>query len=200
MVLIMNFKEYLDSKWSMHLISDVDISEDLRYHIENKINLCDTVFRIYSESYFRLIEEVRILYQSDKIALDDADAELVETDLGQTAEYHGRIVHLDAPVRVLDRLSEAEYHGKNVKLGKPVRTPGERKKFAVYVKTPSGGVKRVRFGDPSLKVKNNNPARAKSFRARHKCSEKKDKTTPGYWACHVGNYAKSLGLSSSRSW
>jgi hypothetical protein len=98
------------------------------------------------------------------------------------------------------KLNEVEYKGKKVKIGKPFRTPGENKKFAVYVKTPSGRVKKVRFGDPNLKIKNNNPARAKSFRARHKCSEKKDRTKAGYWACRIGRYAKSVGLSSSRSW
>jgi hypothetical protein len=51
-----------------------------------------------------------------------------------------------------------------------------------------------------LKVKNSNKKAAKSFRARHKCSQKKDRTTAGYWSCNVGRYAKQLGLSSSNSW
>ena len=85
-------------------------------------------------------------------------------------------------------------------MGSPFRTPGGPKKFAVYVKTPGGGVKKVTFGDPNLRVKNANKARAKSFRARHKCDQKKDRTTAGYWSCNVGRYAKKLGLKSSRNW
>jgi len=184
----------------MRLLADVEVSENLKYHIDKGIVLRDNVFRITSQAYLDLVDEVRALYENDLVALDDMDADLVETDLGETAEYHGRTVLLDVPVRVISRFDEAEYHGKSVKLGKPSRTPGERKKFAVYVKAPSGKIKRVRFGDPKLSVKNNDPARAKSFRARHKCSEKKDRTTPGYWACHIGSYAKSVGLKSSRSW
>lgn len=70
------------------------------------------------------------------------------------------------------------------KLNSPQRTPGENKKFVVYVRDPkTGNIKTVRFGDPNMKIKKNIPARRKSFRARHKCDEKKDKTTPGYWAC-----------------
>lgn len=95
-------------------------------------------------------------------------------------------------------LNEAEYQGKKVTLNKPFRLQGETKKFAVYVKKTNGDIKKVRFGDPNMKVRNNDPKRAKSFKARHKCSEKKDKTTPGYWACKT-NY-KSLGNSSSKSW
>ena len=60
--------------------------------------------------------------------------------------------------------------------------------------------KKVTFGDPKLRVKNANKGAAKSFRARHKCSQKKDRTTAGYWSCNVGRYAKQLGLSSSNSW
>jgi hypothetical protein len=97
-------------------------------------------------------------------------------------------------------LNEAEYKGRKVKLNKPFRTPSGPKKFAVYVKSKSGNVKIVRFGDKNLKVRNKNKKAAKSFVARHKCKEKKDKTTAGYWSCNVGRYAKSLGLSSSKTW
>ena len=88
----------------------------------------------------------------------------------------------------------------NVKLNKPFRTPGGPKKFAVYVKTGKGTVKKVTFGDPNLRIKNANKGRAKSFRARHHCDQKKDRTTAGYWSCNVGRYAKKLGLKSSRNW
>lgn len=196
----MNFKEYLEKDSHMCLVEDVEISDNLKYHIDNKINLHENIFRIYSKAYFDLINEVRTLYENNKIAVVDEDAEFLETDIGQLAEYKGKVVKLDAPFPLRKNLNEAEHQGKKVKIGKPFRTPGENKKFAVYVKTPSGRVKKVRFGDPNLKIKNNNPARAKSFRARHKCSEKKDRTKAGYWACRIGRYAKSVGLSSSRSW
>ncbi len=109
---------------------------------------------------------------------------------------------MDAPFEVEDDevLEEAKHRGKNVKLGKPFRTPGGPKKFAVYVKSKNGGVKKVTFGDPKLKVRNRNKGAAKSFRARHRCDQKKDRTTAGYWSCNVGRYAKQLGLSSSNSW
>jgi hypothetical protein len=97
-------------------------------------------------------------------------------------------------------LEEAKHRGKNVKLNKPFRTSGGPKKFAVYVKSPSGNIKKVTFGDPNLRVRNRNKGAAKSFRARHRCDQKKDRTTAGYWSCNVGRYAKQLGLSSKNSW
>jgi hypothetical protein len=196
----MEFKQFIDQDSRMMLLSDVQVSDNLKYHLDKGLSLYENVFRVYSKAYFELIEEVRNLYENDKIALTDEELELVETDVGSWAEYKGRKVRLDAPYEVKERLDEAEHRGKKVKIGKPFRTPGENKKFAVYVKAPSGNVKKVRFGDPNLKVKNNSPARAKSFRARHKCSEKKDRTKAGYWACRIGRYAKSVGLSSSRPW
>ena len=65
---------------------------------------------------------------------------------------------------------------------KPVRTPdGPKKKV---VKACEGGEEKiVRFGDPDMKIKKHIPARKKSFRARHKCSEKKSKLSAGFWSC-----------------
>lgn len=196
----MNFKQFLGSHAAMRLLENVEVSENLKYHIENNIGLRDNVFRIYSKAYFDLVNEVRELYQNDSIALDDHDADLVESDLGKVVELEGGAVFLDAPFLESEQMDEAVYKGKHVNLGKPFRTPGESKKFAVYVKTKSGRIKKIRFGDPNLTVKNDNPARAKSFRARHKCSQKKDRETAGYWACRTGSFAKSLGLKSSKSW
>ena len=79
----------------------------------------------------------------------------------------------------------AKYKGRTVKLNKPFRTPDGPKKFAVYVKNKSGKVIIVRFGDPNMEIKRDNPDRRRSFRARHKCDTAKDKTTPRYWSCKM---------------
>ena len=80
-----------------------------------------------------------------------------------------------------DLLTEAKYKGRTVQLGKPMA--GDVKKFKVYVKNDKGNVVKVNFGQKGVKIKKNNPARRKSFRARHKCDTAKDKTTPRYWSC-----------------
>jgi len=83
-------------------------------------------------------------------------------------------------------IEEAEYRGRKVKLGKPFYTPGGPRKRAVYVRNDKGNVVKVGFGEPGMKIKKNNPARRKSFRARHKCD-----TNPGprwkarYWSCRM---------------
>ena len=181
------------------------VSENLQYHIDNKMSLTDNVFRVYSENYFNLVNEVRLLWENDKIELNEEDTMMVESDLGKKIKVGKEIIYLDAPYILeveteSDILSEIKHHGKNVNLNKPFRTSGGPKKFAVYVKSKSGGVKKVTFGDPKLKVKNANKKAAKSFRARHKCDQKKDRTTAGYWSCNVGRYSKQLGLASSNSW
>ena len=101
---------------------------------------------------------------------------------------------------VFEELNEAEYRGRKVKLNKPFRDSGGGKKFAVYVKTPKGNVKKVRFGAQGYRVRNTSKGRASNFKKRHNCQNKKDRTTAGYWSCNVGRYRKQLGLSSSRTW
>jgi len=90
-----------------------------------------------------------------------------------------------------ESLTEAEYKGRKVTLNKPTR--GDVKKFKVYVKNPKGNVIKVNFGhggtsakkagQKTMRIRKNNPKARKSFRARHKCHQKKDKTTAGYWSC-----------------
>jgi cation transport regulator ChaB len=82
------------------------------------------------------------------------------------------------------KIEKAMYQGKEVELDKPFRTPDESKKFAVYVKD-GDTVKIVRFGDQDMEIKRDDPEARASFRARHKCDEKKDKTTAGFWACRM---------------
>lgn len=200
-------KEALETQLDKTLVlkENTDISDALRYHIDNGMSLTDNVFRVYSESYFDLVNEVRELYNKGKIDLNEEDRLMVESDLGKKVKIGKEYIYLDAPYiyeteTEEDILAEAEHRGKKVNVGKPFRTPGGPKKFAVYVRKPGGGIKKVTFGDPGLRVKNANKKAAKSFRARHNCKDKKDRTTAGYWSCNVGRYAKQLGLSSSNSW
>tara|TARA_Y100000287_G_scaffold99695_1_gene79629 strand:+ start:756 stop:1163 length:408 start_codon:yes stop_codon:yes gene_type:complete len=79
-------------------------------------------------------------------------------------------------------VDEAEYQGRKVKLGKPMR--GDVKKFKVYVRDPkTKNVKKVNFGDPNMKIKKSNPARRRSFRARHNCDNPGPRTKARYWSC-----------------
>lgn len=180
----------------------VKISPELQYHIDNGFTLTNNIYRVYSEGYFNLVNEVRNLYNNNNIILNEEDELMVNSDLGQIVEIDGVEIYLDAPYEIMESniIDEVKHQGKNVNLGKPFRTAGGPKKFAVYVRKPGGGIKKVTFGDPNLKIKNSNKKAAKSFRARHKCDQKKDRTTAGYWSCNVGRYAKQLGLSSSNSW
>ena len=186
----------------MVLKEGAETSESLKYHINEGLTLSENVYRIYSDEFFNLINEVRNLYDLGLIHLNEEDKWIVNTDIGKTAIFEGETVWLDMPFEVEDdeMVNEAEYRGRKVTLNSPFRTSGGSKKFAVYVKSPSGNVKIVRFGDPNLRVRNNNPGARKSFRARHKCDQKHDKTKAGYWACNVARYRKKLGIKSSSPW
>jgi hypothetical protein len=181
----------------------VEISDGLKYHREYNLPITENIFRPLSDEYFSLINETRNLYEKGLVELCEDDQWFLNTNIGETGIFEGEEVWLDIPFLIEDdedTINEAEYKGKKVNLNSPFRTSGGPKKFAVYVKAPSGNVKIVRFGDPNLRVRNNNPAARKSFRARHKCDQKKDKTTAGYWSCNVARYRKKLGIKSSSPW
>lgn len=91
-------------------------------------------------------------------------------------------------------MDEAKYQGREVPLGKPMR--GDVKKFKVYVRDPSSGnIKKVNFGhggtsakragQKTMKIKKSDPARRRSFRARHNCDNPGPRTKARYWSCRA---------------
>lgn len=162
------------------------ISEHLKYHIENSIPLNENVFRMESDSWCNLWCEARALYQTGKLDIHNSDEQIILEKLqtGVSAIYQGKKVVLDSP--------------KNVN--------GESKRSLVYIdsgrKDSDGNIiaKIVRFGDPNLSIKNHDKAASKSFRARHKCNLKTDKSTAGFWSCNVHLFWKQLGLQTSDVW
>jgi len=116
----------------------------------------------------------------NEIKGDDADV----TSESYLPNIRGKKIYEDqyGSVEILP-IQESEYKGRKVTLNKPFYTPDGPKKRSVYVKNSKGNIVKVNFGDPNMRIKKNSPSHRKSFRARHKCSEKKDKTTSGYWSC-----------------
>lgn len=87
------------------------------------------------------------------------------------------------PVDPRRPLGEAEYQGRKVTLNKPMQ--GDVAKSKVYVKKPNGKVVKVNFGDKNMTIKKSNPARRKSFRARHNCENPGPKWKARYWSCRA---------------
>ena len=80
-------------------------------------------------------------------------------------------------------VTAAEYQGRKVTLNKPFRTPGANKKFGVYTMGPNGNVVIVRFGDPNMEIKRDDPERRRNFRSRHNCDSPGPKYKARYWSC-----------------
>jgi hypothetical protein len=89
-------------------------------------------------------------------------------------------------------VNEAEYQGKSVKLNDPFRTSDGPKKFGVYTMGPNGKVVVVRFGDPNMEIKRDDPERLKSYRARHGCDNPGPKWKANYWSCQMWRSDKSV--------
>jgi len=174
-------KETLEQQLNKSLIlkEDIEISNALQYHIDNGMTLTENAFMFYSEGYFNLVNEVRDLWKEGKIELNENDILMVESDLGIKVKIGKEYVYLDAPY-IYESEEDILSEGK---------TSERPKKFAVYTKSKTEGIKKITFGNSNLILKES-----------RNCSQKTDRTTAGYWSCNVGRYTKQLGLSSSNSW
>ena len=132
------------------------------------------------------------IYQPEDIAVNEGDVFDIELDnivletVVSAVLEDGVLVEMDAvglSYLTKFQLEEAEYQGRSVPLGKPMK--GDVKKSKVYVKGPSGRVVKVNFGDKTMKIKKSNPARRKSFRARHNCANPGPRHKARYWSCRA---------------
>jgi hypothetical protein len=143
-----------------------------------------------ADAYNRAVQAGHSPEQAEKIAgIRDKDQNYYEIDVdGKMKRLAVRAA--TAPGQV----QEAEYQGRKVPLGKPMR--GDVKKFKVYVRDPkTGNVKKVNFGhggtsakragEKTLSIKKSNPARRRSFRARHNCDNPGPRTKARYWSCRA---------------
>jgi hypothetical protein len=108
---------------------------------------------------------------------DELDFALARVDLNKAGVL---------PEEANEEAEDIDYTDAEKKtLNKPFRLPsGSKKKFGVYVKNPkTGNIIMVKFGDPNMEIKRDDPDRRRNFRARHNCDTAKDKTTPRYWSC-----------------
>ena len=139
-----------------------------------------------SESYY--VEDIEAAFGDyQDIELDLAKIDLIKA--GISIENHD--THAE----------ELEYTEAQKKtLNKPFRLKDGKKKYGVYVKNPkTGNIILVKFGDPNMEIKRDDPERRKNFRARHSCDTAKDKTTPRYWSCKFWSKKPVSELVSSEA-
>lgn len=171
------------------------ISEGLKYHIENQIPLTETVYRYGSESFLKLINEVRDLYQNGKIDLSYNDIEIIKTDIGKEGIYEGKKVWLDVPMEEVI-LYEAKYNGREVSLNSPSKKGSQNYVYVTGCLKDKSEVKKITYGS-AMRDKLKDADRRKAFAARHGCEglSLKDKCTKKYWACR-----KPKDFASVNAW
>jgi hypothetical protein len=171
---------------------DYVVSEGFRYHMENGLDITNSVYRIGSEAYKQLFEETKKYWDEGNIILKDKAAWMAKNlEVGKKAKFKsddGKMldVELDSPTR------------------------GGDKKFQVYHNSgkvdDDGNILaiKIEWGDTSgLSIKNDDPEDAANFWSRHQCDlqKKMDPMKPGFWACYGPSlFSKQLGLQSDQPW
>lgn len=188
----------LDSLSKIFKIS-CECSNGFKYHMENNLGIDKNIFRPGTKNFFELFKELKNLVSSGLYKPSEDESFYLITDLGDFGDYEGQNVPLDFPFSDDDEedSNDAKYQGKDVQLNQPKR--GGSKKFYVYVKD-GDRVKKVSFGDPGMSMRISDPKARSSFKARHDCENKNDKTTAGYWSCRIGRYPHLTGAKSKYTW
>ncbi len=193
---------------------ELTLEEAVSYHIENKISFTENVFRPGSEMFFEMISEAKKLYKEGKYTpTDEYEVDMLNSDIGEIAEYEGQAVVLDYPIeegleecwtgytqrgmkKKGDKMvpncvpvNEADDPTGGKGIGKPFRSNGGG---AVYVRV-GDGVRKINFSQSGMTKKYMDPAATRSFVARHHCLSNKDKTSRSYWACRWPRFFSNSG-------
>ena len=167
------------------------VSPELKAHVEEGLDLTNSFFRLGSDAYSKLFEEVKQYWDKNNIILKGPSGWMAKNlEVATKAVYKPR-----------------GGNQKNVKLDSPER--GGNKKFIVFRnsgRTDKEGniiAKKLEWGDPSSTIKNDDPGRAANFWARHGCDKmaKMDPTKAGFWACYGPTlFGKQIGIKSDQPW
>ena len=145
----------------------------------------------YAKDYVKSLERIakknskNFFKDYGKFTADDFEEDVIYNM--QNEEYSVKTEDHDCFAEWLvekqSQITEAEYQGRTVKLNKPMQ--GDVSKFKVYVNGPKGKVVKVNFGAKGSenRIKKSDPARRKSFRARHNCDNPGPKHKARYWSC-----------------
>ena len=166
------------------LLADISTIEDeiqegdvFELEIDNSFLLETVVIAMRSDGPILSIDETALAYLHNHLVSENFSE-------GWGANAYATIQSNPNPVGGTNSTAEAMYHGRNVTLGKPMK--GDVKKSKVYVKDPkTGNVKKVNFGDKTMRIKKSSPSHRKSFRARHHCENPGPRTKARYWSCRA---------------
>lgn len=185
----MNFRDFLNK------LEDISVDHEPQVGDIVGIDLGDTLVETYIED----ITEDGVIVKIDETALGlmiDAKKQLNEgmmkqamhddaerMELEEFCDKYGDEEWVKEFWHTVNDIDEAKYQGREVQLGKPMA--GDVKKSKVYVRGPKGNVVKVNFGDKNMRIKKSNPARRKSFRARHNCDNPGPRWKARYWSCRA---------------
>ena len=163
----------LESETNYTTFENVDGNQVLRLELHRQLDEFES--DELADAISKNLQEMGVEGLEVEISNNDPDEETYDGD--SFYEAYGDMWYSED-----ESLDEAEYRGRKVSLGKPMR--GDVKKFKVFVRDPkTKNIKKVNFGDPNMRIKKSNPARRRSFRARHNCDNPGPRTKARYWSC-----------------
>ncbi len=75
------------------------LSENMKYHVNKMVPIYNSPLKKDVKKYVSLIKEARKLYSRGIINLNEVDTSIVKSNLGDKAEYNGKEVPLDLPIK-----------------------------------------------------------------------------------------------------
>jgi len=197
---------------SRHLIENTDIGQ---FGILNGKKVPLDIPMIVEETEVDLLKQILAQMQAVNTNTDDTEPELNDAnkeldrvkdalDVMASILSKKRLSTIRTQQKANESLNEEEVEEakkkkkkKDPPIGKPMRSSSGGSAYKVYVRDPkTKNVKTVRFGSGGLRAKIKDPKARSAFAARHKCSQKKDRTKASYWSCNLPRYAPALGLGN----
>jgi hypothetical protein len=170
-----NLPEWVQSK----ITKAVDYIDTARDYMKAQNYEEDVAEGSMPASVIRIKEKIRLMSDDEKKEYFKGKT---REQLQQMARRHGYGENSDVYAKYATQgVDEAKYQGREVPLGK--KMTGDVKKSKVYVRKPNGNIVKVNFGDKKMRIKKSNPARRKSFRARHNCANPGPRHKARYWSC-----------------
>lgn len=177
------------------------INENIKYHIENRLSISESIFRVGSDAYLDFVNEMRSLWNEGKIQVSEDDQFILEKlYTGQKGTYKDsdtgkkKTVTLDDPQLSPPDIDTLYYVYRPSPSGEKDKDTGLVKAIMIGFGEKTGA------GQPDVRDKHQDPGKRAQFLARHNCKDKHDEYASGWWSCNIHRFYKQLGLKTADPW
>lgn len=106
-----SFKNFMVERQVSLIEQKTQLREEVSTQVSSQKGIFNNHYRMGSQAFFDFISEAKAMYAEGLLEVEDGDKQILESDIGEWAEYNDMHVPLDLPMVVVEDPREHDFRG-----------------------------------------------------------------------------------------